>query len=52
LHHIFRFRIVPQDGSRHAIDPLIVPPHQNLVESGVPVSNTPHKLVVSRFIPL
>jgi hypothetical protein len=32
LHHILRLAIVAQDGTRHPIQPLVVAPHDDLVQ--------------------
>ena len=51
VHHIFRFGIRPQNGSYNAMDPLIVPAHEDLVEGGIPAANKGDDLLISEPAP-
>src|SRR5262249_26806223 len=44
---VFRFGLVPDDGPRRAIDALVVAPHKDLEQRGIPAAHTSNDLRVA-----
>jgi hypothetical protein len=48
LHYVFRLGIVVQDGARDAVEALVVPAHDDLVERSLSPTNAARNLLVGK----
>src|SRR5215469_1924061 len=49
LDHVLGLAVVPKDCTRHAVQPLVVAPHDDLKKSGLPLQNSAYSLLVTQF---
>jgi hypothetical protein len=51
LHHVFGLRIIPQNREGNAVQPLVVPAHEDLVQGGIPGANPLDDFLVGNAVP-